>query len=137
VAEECSGSRSNHDATEVALNRRLFCDIARQKRHSAAIGSVDLSQCFDRLAHAIASLGAQRWGVPVSAITCLLMTIQLMVFFLRTAHGDSESFHSAATDQEALDSGNTHPYQGVCQGNGGASALFLSVSSPSVDYIYA
>jgi hypothetical protein len=28
VAEECSGNCSFHDATEVALNCQLFCDIA-------------------------------------------------------------------------------------------------------------
>jgi len=136
VADECSGSRALHDATEVALNRRLFCDIARQKRHSAAIGCVDLEQCYDRIAHSIASLGAQRWGVPIQAITCLLTTIQLMVFFLRTAHGDSDRFYSAATDSAAQESGNTHPYQGACQGNGGGPALFMGISSPCVDYMH-
>jgi hypothetical protein len=82
VAEECSGNCSFHDATEVALNHQLFCDIAQQKRYSAAIGCVDLEQCFDHIAHSITSLCAQRWGVPIQAITCLLTTIQLMVFFL-------------------------------------------------------
>jgi hypothetical protein len=126
VAEECSGSCPFHDdAMEVALHWRLFCDIARQKCKSAAIGSLDLEQCFDRAAHSIASLCAQRWGIPIPVITCLLTTIQLMVFFLRTAHGDSDSFYSAATDSE------TH-----CQGNGGGRALFLATSSPCVDYMH-
>jgi hypothetical protein len=65
VAEECSGSHSSHDATEVALNHWLFCDIACQKHHSAGIGCVDLEQCYNQIAHLIVSLGAQRWGVPI------------------------------------------------------------------------
>lgn len=135
IPEECVGSRRNHQASEVSLNRRLFCDIVRQKRVSAAIGCVDLQSCYDRIAHSIASLGARRWGVPQLAITCLLTTVQLMMFFLRTAHGDSETFYSAATDQ-ASRAGNTHPYQGTCQGNGGGPLLFLGVSAPCVMYMH-
>jgi hypothetical protein len=46
-----------------------------------------LAQCYDwRIADSIASLGAQWWGVSINAITCLLMTIQFMIFFLCTAH---------------------------------------------------
>jgi hypothetical protein len=136
VAEECSGNHLFHDATEVALNRQLFCDITGQKHYSAAIGCVDLEQCFDRIAQSIASLCAQRWGVPIQVIVCLLMTIQLMVFFLRTAHGDSDVFYSAATDSKAQELGNTHPYQGSCQGNGGGPALFSGTSSPCVGYMH-
>jgi hypothetical protein len=84
----------------------------------------DLVQCYDRIAHSIASLGSQRWGVPVNAITYLLTTIQLMVFFLYTAHGDSTVSYSAATDTAARVSGNTHPYQGSCQGNGGGDLFY-------------
>jgi hypothetical protein len=136
IAEECAGSRQHHDVTDVALNRHLFCDIARQKKYSAAIAGVDLVQCYDHIAHSIASLGSQRWGVPVNAITCLMTTIQLMVFFLCTAHGDSDAFYSAATDTAARESGNMHPYQGSCQGNEGRRLLFLSVSSPCMDYMH-
>jgi hypothetical protein len=41
-----------------------------------------------------------------------------------------------ATDPEARESGNTHPYQGACQGNGGGPALFLAISSPCVVYMH-
>jgi hypothetical protein len=88
------------------------------------------------IAHSIASLGCQHWGVLVNAITCLLTTIQLMVFFLCTAHGGSNVCYSAATDTAARESGNTHPYQGSCQGNRGGPLLFLSVSSPCMDYMH-
>jgi hypothetical protein len=120
----------------IALNRHLFCDIARQKKYLAAITGANLAQCYDRIAHSIASLGSQCWGVLVNAITCLLTTIQLMVFFLHTAHGDSNLCYSAATDTAARELGNIHPYQGSCQGIGGGPLLFLSVSSPCVDYMH-
>jgi hypothetical protein len=97
---------------------------------------VDLTQCYDHIALSITSLGSQCWGVLVNAIRCLLTTIQLMVFFLHTAHGDSNICYSAATDTAARESGNTHPYQGSCQGNGGKPLLFLSVSFPCMDYMH-
>ncbi len=136
IAEECAGSHQHHDMTDVALNCHLFCDIAHQKKYLAVITGADLVQCYDWIAHSIASLGSQHRGVLVNAITCLLTTIQLMVFFLRTAHRDSNSFYSAATDTTARELGNTHPYQGSCQGNGGGPLLFLSISSPCVDYMH-
>jgi hypothetical protein len=37
IAEECAGSHQHHDATNVALNCHLFCNIARQKKYSAVI----------------------------------------------------------------------------------------------------
>jgi hypothetical protein len=98
IAGECAGSRKHHKVIDVALNHRLFCDIACQKRCSVAITGADLVQCYDRITHSIASLGSQRWGVPVNVITCLLTTIQLMVFFLCMAHGDSTVSYLAATD---------------------------------------
>jgi hypothetical protein len=58
-------------------------------------------------------------GSPINVITCLLTTIQLMVFFLRTTHGDSMVSYLAATNTAAHEFRNTHPCQGSCQGNGG------------------
>jgi hypothetical protein len=136
IPEECVGSRRNHQASDVSLNRRLFCDIACQKKCLAAICCVDLEQCYDRIAHSIASLRARWWGVPQLAITCLLTTVQLMLFFLHTAHGDSDSFYSASTNQAAQNDGNIHPYQGTCQGNGAGPSLFLGVSTPCVLYMH-
>lgn len=138
IPEECIGSRWHHQAADVLLNRCLFCDIVQQKKCSAAVCCVDLEQCYDHIAHSIASLGARRWGVPQVTITCLLTMVQLMVFFLHTAHGDSETFYSASTDQAARDSGNSHPYQGTCQRNraGLGPSLFLGVSAPCVLYMH-
>jgi hypothetical protein len=49
IAEECAGSCQHNDMTDVALNCHLFCDIARQKKYSAAITGADLVQCYDRI----------------------------------------------------------------------------------------
>ena len=53
---------------------------------------MDAANCYDRIAHAIASMVFQSFGVPQNAITFMLSAIQEMKFFLRTAYGDSEGF---------------------------------------------
>ena len=59
----------------------------------------------------------------------MLITIQLMLYFLCMAHGDSTAFYGGQQENE-------HPFQGVCQGNGGGPALFLSISAPCVKMLH-
>ncbi len=49
-------SEQNRTADNGGLAKTLFYDIARQTRTPAAIASVDASNCYDRIAHAMASL---------------------------------------------------------------------------------
>eukprot|EP00956_Cyclotella_meneghiniana_P011369 scaffold15956_cov32-Cyclotella_meneghiniana.AAC.2 len=49
---------------------------------SAAIASVDAANCYDSIAHAIASLIFQACGVPVEGIKAMLSAIQDMKYFL-------------------------------------------------------
>jgi hypothetical protein len=89
-------------------------DVFRQKRLPGSASSVDAHTCYDRIAHSIASICAQRLAVAIETIICLLMTIILMHFYLRTAFGDSLTFYRGVG--------------GICQGNGGGPAMWLSVS---------
>jgi hypothetical protein len=59
TTKECAGSHWHHDATDVALNCHLFWDIAHQKKYSAVITGVDLTQYYDHIALSITSLGSQ------------------------------------------------------------------------------
>jgi len=49
-------SKQNRTAGDGGLAKTLFYDIARQTRTPAAIASVDASNCYDRIAHPMASL---------------------------------------------------------------------------------
>lgn len=93
VPIECFGSRNGHKAIDVAINRCLFLDIARLKRRPSTLTSADANCCYDRMAHSIASLATQRLALALETITCLLLTIQFMRFFLRTAFGDSDNHY--------------------------------------------
>ena len=61
--------------------------IGRQLRTPSAIASIDASNCYDRIAHAIASLVFQAFGVEQTATESMLTTIQEMKYFLRTQNG--------------------------------------------------
>jgi hypothetical protein len=119
IPREIYGGRKNHEAIEVALNRCFSADIAHQHHTPLAIACINAQTCYDCMAHSIASIAAQGWQVDMAAIMVMLVTIQSMKFFLRTAFGDSTTHFGGTL---------TSPFQGRCQGNKGAPALCLVMS---------
>ena len=112
-------SEKGRMADDGGLAKVLFNDIVRQSRLPACIASVDAAQCYDSIAHAIASLVFQAFGVPDGAIKAMLTAIQEMKYFLRTAFGDSKDFAGSSLEVK---------FQGLCQGNGAAPAGFAVIS---------
>ncbi len=110
------------------LSKVLFFDIARQLRRPAGLASVNADNCYDRIAHPMASMIFQAFGVPTPLVEYMLLMIQRMRFYLRTGYGDSEDY--AGGDQvEEIDPIRT---QGMCQGNGAAPAAWLVTSIPMI-----
>ena len=112
-------SERNRMAEDGTLAKTLFYDISRQSRRPAGLASVDAESCYDRIAHAIASLVFQSFGVPSKSAVAMLKTIQDMKFFLRTAYGDSSDFATSSIEVKS---------QGLCQGNGAAPAGWTVIS---------
>jgi hypothetical protein len=112
-------SERNRMADNGMLSKTLFCNLGRQARAPAAIASVDASNCYDRIAHAMASLVFQAFGVPATAVESMLGTIENMKFFLRTGFGDSTSFTGGGISIKT---------QGMCQGNGALPAGWAVIS---------
>ncbi len=112
-------SERNRTAGEGTMSKVLFSDVVRQARLSAGISSVDADNCYDRVAHAIASLVFRSFGTPHEATCAMLQTIQDMKFFLCTSFGDSRSCAGSVIDIKT---------QGLCQGNGAAPAGWAVVS---------
>ena len=106
-------------ADDGALAKVLFYDIVRQLRRPAGLASVDAANCYDRVAHAIASMVFQAFGTPPNACVSMLKAIQEMQFFLRTAFGDSDKSEGARINLKT---------QGYMQGNGVAPAGWAVVS---------
>ncbi len=56
-------SKKNCTANDGGLAKPLFYDIVHQSHSAAAIALVDASNCYDRIAHAMASLNLSiLWG---------------------------------------------------------------------------
>ena len=117
--EELYGSRNNHSAVEVGVNRRLTLEVLKQKRRNGAIAGVDAAQCYDRIVHSLAILLCRNEGAPISSLLLMFGAIQSMEFFIRTTFG--ESTNSYGGNQPI-------PFQGSCQGNGASPALWLVLS---------
>ena len=61
-------------------------------RLTAGLALVDAANFYDSVAHAIASLVFQAYGVPEEAVQSMLSTIEEMKYYLRTAYRDSKNF---------------------------------------------
>jgi hypothetical protein len=106
-------------ANSGTLCKTLFYDITRQARVPAAIASVDALNCYDRIAHTMASLVFQAFGVPIAALESMLGVIKNMKFFLWTGFEDSTSFAGGGISIKT---------QGLCQGNGTSPAGWAVIS---------
>ncbi len=71
-------SEKNRMADDGGLAKTLFYDIMRQTRSPAAIASVDASNCYNWIAHAMALLIFQSFGVEDTAVAMMLETIKEM-----------------------------------------------------------
>jgi hypothetical protein len=112
-------SEKNREASDGGMSKKLFWDIARQLKRPVGLASVDAANCYDRVAHAIASMCFQAFGTPPEACNSMLHAIQDMKFFLRTAFGDSKEAVGAKINLKT---------QGFMQGNGAAPAGWAVVS---------
>jgi hypothetical protein len=68
-------SKQNCTANNGGLAKTLFYDIACQTRSSAAIASVDVSNYYNWIAHTMASLIFQSFGLESTAVSAMLETI--------------------------------------------------------------
>jgi hypothetical protein len=112
-------SKKNHMADDGMLTKTLFYDMICQARVPAAIASVNASNCYDRIGHAMASPVFWAFGVPESTIGSMLSAIENMKFFLCTGFGDSMKFASG---------GICIKTQGLTQGNSASLAGWAVIS---------
>ncbi len=112
-------SKKKKIADDSGLAKTLFYDISWQLRMPVAIASVNASNCYDCIAHLMASLVFQSFGVEPNAVRAMLETIEEMTFFLPTAYGNSKEFAGSTIDLKT---------QGLEQRNGAAPAGWCVIS---------
>ncbi len=112
-------AKRGSQATERVLTSGLFCEIVRTVlRKTAAIESVDLANCYNAVAHPIASIALQSFKVRKVMVAMMLYVLETMTWYLKTAFGKSQiSFGGTRWD----------PSMGLGQGNGAAPPRFLAV----------
>ena len=113
-------AKASTQASYGVLCKVLFCDMIRALHVTAGIPSVDLGNCYDAVAHPIASIAMQALKVPLLTIVLSLSVLQTMTFYLRTGYGVSETGYGGTKDD---------PTFGLGQGNGMAPSGFQSVSA--------
>eukprot|EP00957_Ditylum_brightwellii_P022786 1718462-Ditylum_brightwellii.AAC.2 len=122
------GSIKDTSPINLGCSRVLFWDALQQRRCAGGIASVDASNCYDQVVHNVASMSAQKWGMHTMAILCILPTISLMSFKLCTSFVQST---------QSYDGNSLIPFQGLCQGNGGATGLWLCLAYLLIDYLHS
>jgi hypothetical protein len=60
MAKERGGSRKNHRAVEIRLNKCLTMDQLRQLKWPEILCSNDMKSCYGRIVHTVASLCLKR-----------------------------------------------------------------------------
>ena len=65
-------SKKGKTADDGTLAKVRFYDIVGQSRVSVGLSSIDVANCYDSIAHAIASLVFQAFRVPLEAIKSML-----------------------------------------------------------------
>ena len=105
------------------LNRRLYFDLIRYQKTSAAMAAADLKSCYDRVAHAPAYLAMRSFGMPTEPIQSMLSTLQDIQYYTFTSHGVSDlSFGGKERGYKAKPNG-------LGQGNGAGPSIWSIVSS--------
>ena len=112
-------------AVEVNQNWTVTNDHSRDRCARAVIISNDAKGCFDRIAHVVAILALRRLGIPRPVILSMIITIQQMQHYTRTAFGESE--------QSCGPNPSGPPPQGLIQGNGAAPAAWSAITAILVD----
>ena len=105
------------------VNRKLYFDLIRYQKSSAAMAGVDLKSCYDRVAHAPAYLAMRSYGIPSEPIESMFSTIQDMQYFTFTAHGMSKKSFGG------IEKGFSAAPNGLGQGNGAGPSVWSVVSS--------
>ena len=113
-------ARRGVQAAHGVLCKVLFCDIVRALHVMAGLESVDLGNCYDAVAHPIASIALQAFQTPLAMVVLTLSVLQTMTFYLRTGYGVATEGYGGTPDD---------PMFGFGQGNGQAPPGFTAVSA--------
>ncbi len=91
-------SKRNSLADDSTLSKVLFYDIVWQLPHPASLASMDANNCYNRIAHPMASMVFQLCGVLAPAAESIRKTIQNLESFLLMGYGNSTGYAGRVHD---------------------------------------
>ncbi len=127
LAPEQYGSRKQHCAIDLAVNKALTYDLLRQLCRPGAICSNDARSCYDLIGHSQASIAMHRLGIPKQVVDCLFSTLQDATHQVRTGYGDSSLTYGGPKW--------ITPMHGIGQGNGAGPAIWAMLSMPLLNLL--
>ena len=114
---------AGRSAPDSTMAKVMFVDVQRIQHRNHAVASVDLGQCYDAVAHGFCSLALQAFGVPIKGISLMLLTLQTMNFWLKTAFGEAD---------EPFGGSREDPCYGIGQEAGSAPPSYTALSTVAV-----
>ena len=108
------------DPNDAIVCSVLAADIHRVNHTTFSSSSADFGDCYDSVAHPIASIALQAFGLNKNTVKLFLETLQVMDFFLRSGFGVSKEAWGGSTDD---------PNYGLGQGAGWAPSTFTATST--------
>jgi hypothetical protein len=118
-------SEAGFRAVDCGLNKVLTADILRQNHTPAALCSNDAKQCYDIIVHLVANICLQRIGIDEKTCRVMFGLLQQMQHYVKTAYDISDNSYGCIEI----------PLQGVPQGNGAGTAIWLLTSIPIINML--
>ncbi len=119
IPGECFSKKGSNCISAVMM-KIFICDESRIHHHNMVLEGCDFSECYDRIAHNIAGMFLQAWGIPQPATNIQLKTMETMRFFLRTGFGESKQSYGGMHEERLA---------GYGQGNAASGPGFTALSS--------
>ena len=119
VAADQHGSRKHHKSINTCLNKKLVCDVFRQKKRASAVAILDAKGSYDAIFHPIVVLTLMSFGVPQKMCKILFSTLQMAKHHTKTGFGRSEAVYG---DEQV-------PIMRIGQGNGLGPTLWCLIST--------
>ena len=85
--------RKHHKSINTCLNKKLVCDVFRQKKRAGAVTILDEKSAYDSISHSIAGLTLTSFGVPQKVCEVLFTTLQKAKHHIKTGFGCSEAVY--------------------------------------------
>ena len=91
IPTEIVSGHKSQAAIHVAVNKKLMSEIYNQVKTQSKVVSVNVTNCYDRVAYHFASLAVQHFGVNTYFIRVPLKVIQSMAILLWNSFGTSST----------------------------------------------